>query len=156
MAETEGIEAAVNSIILQGPVFYFRHDQKKYFGSLVESGVKDELTRHYVLKLNPDMIRLYGETQWTAIDWQQRIQLRRKPLAQALHAYFSSHKNPLPVSFSFLQQITGSRNVQAADFKRKCRQALDELVSIGFLQSYSHERDRVTVKRAPPFLPASN
>ena len=36
------------------------HDKKIYFGSLIESGVKDELTRHYNIKLNRDLIRLYG------------------------------------------------------------------------------------------------
>ena len=102
------------------------HDGKKYFGSLIESGVKDELSKHYVVRLNRDIIRLYGETQWTTIDWQQRLLLRRKPLAQALHAYFSSHRNPFPVSLGFLQQITGSRNTQAASFKRHCLHALDE------------------------------
>jgi len=129
------------------------HDGKKYFGSLIESGVKDELTNHYIVKLNRDIIRLYGDTQWTSIDWQQRLSLRRKPLAQSLHAYFSSHRNPFPVTLNFLQKITGSRNVQAAGFKRHCRKALDELVAIGFLESYSIEDDRVTVKRTPTALP---
>ena len=123
------------------------HDGKTYFGSLVESGAKEELTNHYVVKLNRDIIRLYGETQWTAIDWQQRLKLRRKPLAQALHAYYSSHRNPFPVTIGFLQKITGSRNAQRAGFKRDCRTALNELIRIGFLQSYSIDGDRVTVLR---------
>jgi hypothetical protein len=97
--------------------------------------------------LNRDIIRLYGESQWTGIDWQQRLKLRRKPLAQALHAYFSSHRSPFPVTLAFLQKITGSKNTQAASFKRQCRVALDVLTRIGFLQSYAIETDRVTVSR---------
>lgn len=124
-----------------------RHDRKIYFGSLVESGAKDELTSHYVVRLNRDIIRLYGESQWTGIDWQQRLKLRRKPLAQALHAYYSSHRSPFPVTLAFLQKITGSKNTQAASFKRQCRVALDVLSHIGFLQSYTIEADRVTVSR---------
>jgi hypothetical protein len=123
-------------------------DGKTYFGSLVEGGIKDEATSPYVIRLNKDLIRLYGETQWTTVDWQQRQQLRRKPLAQALHAYYSSHKQPFPVKLATLQRLTGSRNTQAAGFKRHCRTALDELVKITFLQNYSIDGDTVTVRRA--------
>ncbi|NMQ30027.1 TrfA family protein, partial [Candidatus Accumulibacter phosphatis] len=99
--------------------------------------------------LHRELIRLYGETQWTAIDWQQRLNLRRKPLAQALHAYYSSHRMPHPVKLSTLQRYTGSRNQQAAGFKVKLRAALDELVKLAFLQSYSIEGDTVAVRRTP-------
>ncbi|WP_428839038.1 hypothetical protein, partial [Methylovulum psychrotolerans] len=51
------------------------------------------------------------------------------------------------VKIAFLQRLTGSRNLQAASFKRQCRAALDELVKINFLESYSIEGDTVTVKR---------
>jgi hypothetical protein len=130
------------------------HEGKKYFGSLIESGAKDELTSHYTIKLNRQLIRLYDESTWTAIDWKQRTQIRKKPLAQALHAYYSSHRTPYPVKLATLQKLTGSRNTQAASFKRQCRTALDELVKIGFLESHSIEGDTVTVKRVPA-LPRS-
>lgn len=125
------------------------HEGKTYFGSLIKSGAKTELTAHYAIELNRDLIRLYGESQWTAIDWQQRIALRRKPLAQALHAYYSSHRTPYPVKLLTLQRLTGSKNIQVASFKRQCRTAFDELVKIGFLQSYNIEGDTVTVMRIP-------
>lgn len=125
------------------------HEGKTYFGAMIKSGIKDELTSHYTVELNRELIRLYGETQWTQIDWQQRRQLGRKPLAQALHAYYSSHKAPFPVTLAFLQRITGSTNPQPASFKRQCRTALAELVSIGFLQSFGIEGDLVTVRRMP-------
>lgn len=126
------------------------HEGKTYFGAMIKSGIKDELTSHYTIELNRELIRLYGETQWTAIDWQQRRQLGRKPLAQALHAYFSSHRAPYPVTLAFLQRITGSKNSQPASFKRQCRTALDELVAIGFLGGYEIDGDRVAVRRAAP------
>ena len=125
------------------------HDGKTYFGSLIRSGAKEELIAHYSIELNRDLIRLYGETQWTGINFEQRLALRRKPLAQALHAYYSSHRVPYPLKVLTLQQLTGCKNAQAASFKRQCRIALDELVKIGFLQSYDIEGDTVTVKRFP-------
>jgi hypothetical protein len=129
------------------------HEKRTYFGSLIENGIKDEMTSHYQVKLNRDLIRLFGDTQWTGIDWQQRLLLSKKPLAQALHAYFSSHQHPHPVTLSFLRDLTGSRNAQAADFKRKVKSALDSLVKISFLRSYQIEGDLVTVERVHKSLP---
>jgi hypothetical protein len=134
-------------IRLAGGISEITHEGKTYFGSLIKAGIKDELTSHYTIELNRELIRLYGETQWTAIDWQQRLQLRKKPLAQALHAFYSSHRQPCAVKLATLQRLTGSRNAQSADFKRKCRAALDELVKLGFLTSYSMDAQNVLVCR---------
>jgi hypothetical protein len=123
-----------------------RHEGRVYFGSLIESGVKDEVTSHYTISINKKLNRLFGDNGWTAIDWQQRLLLRRKPLAQALHAYFSSHERPYPVKLATLQELTGSQNKQQSDFKRKVKTALEALIAIGFLASYLIEEDLVTVK----------
>jgi hypothetical protein len=128
------------------------HEGNTYFGSLIEGGVKNELSSFYTIELNKKMIRLFGDSQWTGVDWQQRLKLRRKALAQSLHGYYSSHKIPKPVTLQFLQNLTGSRNSQPASFKRQCRSALEALTKIGFLESYSIEGGLVTVKRAVPAL----
>jgi TrfA protein len=129
---------------------YITHEGRTYFGSLIEGGTQHETNQQYTIRLNRDLIQLFGDNQWTAIEWQQRLKLRRKPLAQALHAYFSSHQKPYPVKLSTLQEITGSQNPQPASFKRQCRTALDGLIKIGFLESYSIEGDLVTVNRILP------
>lgn len=134
-------------IRLAGGICEITHQEKNYFGPLIKSGVKDEITSHYTIELNRELIRLYGETQWTAIDWQQRLALRTKPLAQALHAFYSSHRQPFPMKLSTLQRMTGSKNAQAASFKRQCAAALDELVKLGFLTGFSMEDATVTVIR---------
>jgi hypothetical protein len=124
-----------------------RHEGVKYFGSLIESGIKDEVTSHYVISINRKLNRLFGDHQWTAIDWEQRLLLKGKPLAQALQAYFSSHERPYAVNLSTLQELTGSRNTQPSSFKRQVKTALEALIKINFLQSYSIENDLVAVKR---------
>lgn len=128
------------------------HEGKTYFGPLVKSGLKDELTKHYRIELNRELIRLFGENQWTALDWQQRQQLRGKHLAQALHAFYSSHRQPYPVKLDTLRGYVGSKNQQKAGFKAKLRLALDELVQIGFLTSYELAGDVVAVHRSAASL----
>ena len=128
------------------------HEGKKFIGSLITSCRQNTITKTYTLELSRELIQLFGETQWTAIDWQQRIELRRKPLAQALHSYYSSHKTPYPVKLEFLQQLTGSKNSQPASFKRQVCTALDVLVAIGFLRDYSVVDGLVSVGRSAILL----
>ena len=124
------------------------HEGKTYFGPLIKSGAKNEITRHYGVELNKGIIHLFGENQWTALDWQQRQELRGQPLAQALHAFYSSHREPYPVKLKTLQAYTGSRNRQLASFKRQVRTALNDLVNVGFLTSFAFDGDLVNVRRA--------
>lgn len=124
------------------------HEGRTYFGPLIKSGAKDEITRHYSVELNKAIIKLFGENQWTALDWQQRQALRKQPLAQALHAFYSSHRQPYAVKLATLQAYTGSRNKQAASFKRQVRIALQELVEVGFLASFSLDGELVKVTRS--------
>ena len=131
------------------------HEGKTYFGPLVKSGLKDDLTNHYRIELNRELIRLFGENQWTALDWQQRQQLRGKHLAQALHAFYSSHKQPFPVKIDTLRGYVGSKNQQKAGFKIKLRNALDDLQEISFLSGYEIAGDVVSVRRALASLPPS-
>ena len=128
------------------------HDGKTYFGPLIKSGAKDEVTRHYAIELNKGIIKLFGENQWTALDWKQRQELRAQPLAQALHAFYSSHREPFAVKLETLQAYTGSRNKQAASFKRQVKIALEQLVTVGFLTTFEIKGSLVSVKRSLPTL----
>jgi len=129
-----------------------KHEGKTYFGPLIKSGAKDEVTRHYGIELNKGIIKLFGDNQWTALDWKQRQELRAQPLAQALHAFYSSHREPFAVKLATLQAYTGSRNKQAASFKRQVRTALAQLVDVGFLASFEITDNLVNVRRATAAL----
>ena len=120
---------------------------RTYMGSLIDGCDIDEHTKVYRLNLNRHLVKLFGENDWTAINWEQRKQLRHKPLCLKLHDYYSSHEKPLPVSIEFLLNITGSTNSQKASFKRQVKTALEQLVKINFLKGYSIEGDIVNVER---------
>ncbi len=134
-------------IRLTGGVIEITHDGRTYIGTMIEGIRKDEFSRVYSLRLNRELISLYGETQHTAIDWKQRLALQRKPLAQFLHGYYSSHREPFPLKLETLYQLAGSQNGKIKGFKQKVKSALEALVAIGFLESYQIKRDLVSVKR---------
>jgi TrfA protein len=123
------------------------NDRSIYGGNLVHNFSVDKETKCYRLQLNRDLIKLFGEHDWTALNWDQRKQLRQKPLAQKLHEYFSSHEFPKPVTIEFLHSMTGSNTKKIFKFKQSLKTALDELVKITFLESYHIEGEKVTVKR---------
>lgn len=122
---------------------------KKYYypGRLISSYILEYSTQKYSVSLDKEAIKLYSGNDWEGINWNQRLQLRGKPLAQALHAYYSSHREPFPVSLTMLKEITGSKNKQLADFKRKCQAALDDLIDIGFLESGEISKSIVIINR---------
>jgi hypothetical protein len=134
---------------LAGGLIEVKLKRGAYYGSFVDDFYVDEVSERYKLTLNKKLINIFGENDWTAISWEQRKQLRSKPLAQKLHEYWSSHAFPKAVTFEFLYNITGSTNKDKYTFKRQVKIALDELMKIGFLESYEidDKRGLVTVKR---------
>jgi hypothetical protein len=116
-----------------------------YFGTMIFQGSKDGVNGRYKLQLNKLLINLYQQSTW--VDWDERLLLRKKPLAQFLHGYFSSHKKPYPVTVAKLMQLSGSKTKRIAKFKENLKAALDELVKIGFLVNYGIEGDLISVAR---------
>ncbi len=125
---------------------YVNINDKQYFGALILQGSKDKVNNRYILQLNRLLINLYQQNTW--IDWDERLLLRKKPLAQYLHGYYSSHKAPHPVKIETLQRFSGSKNKNIPAFKQKLTAAMDELVKIGFFESYKIDMENnVIVKK---------
>ncbi|MGC4089454.1 MAG: plasmid replication initiator TrfA [Polyangiaceae bacterium] len=132
------------------------YEGKTYAGSLLDEFRRDDRSKAYRISLNPELIKLFGENQWTQLDWAQRRRVARQPLAQALHAFWSSHAAPLPVRVETLHGLTGSNTKCLRHFKANLKAALEQLVEIGFLREFAiapgkEGRDVVTVKRERPW-----
>ena len=125
------------------------HKGRTYFGSLIEAGVRDEDTGRYVVEINPKLAKFYGRTQWTQLDWDQRQQLRGKPLALWLHGFYASHARPYPLTVAYLHKLSGSQTKQLRYFKKNLAEALSELVTLGALQAFEIVGDLVHVRTVP-------
>jgi hypothetical protein len=123
--------------------------QKLFWGSLLPRGAADEEgTAQYVVEINRDLARLF-DRGFTQIDWDQRKRLRRKPLAQWLHLYYSSHARPFPVTVTWLRDKSGSKTASIRAFRQNLRAALDEIRTVGVIDDWSVENDLVRVARRP-------
>jgi plasmid replication initiation protein len=99
------------------------------------------------IRLDPQILHLFGDTDFSLVDWQKRLQLRT--LAKWLHNYFASHREPLPISVGRLYELCGSSNKRLSGFRADLVSALDELRRVGFLTYYGigDKNDLVVVRR---------
>lgn len=121
-----------------------------YSGSLVTDFVW--VQKRWAVKLNPEIVRLFGTTNYTRIEWEQRLRLA--PLAKKLHAYYVTHKEPFALKVETIRDLCGSRIAELSQFRPPLKKALDKLVDIGFLESWTLDKrtDVVRVVRAPQVL----
>jgi hypothetical protein len=118
-----------------------------YGGAMLEFR-RDEVAGVYIVRLNPTILNLYN-AGWTAIDWDIRHKLRRKPLALWLHGWLSSNAKNYPVKVETLHCLSGSRNAQKAGFKRHLAKALDDLQAVGAISGYRFTSGLLTIERKP-------
>lgn len=135
---------------LQGAVAEITVNRRfTYSGQLIDEVARDEETGHYFLLINPRLAALYDAKSWTAVDWDQRQKLRRKPLALWLHGFFATHAEPFPLKVESLREWSGSQTQVKRYFKKNLKVALEELKAIGALVSYRFEDDLLYVERVP-------
>ena len=118
-----------------------------YGGSLLEFYRDDETGRYY-LEINPKMKAIY-DAGYTLTDWDERAELRGKPLALWLHGYFATHADPFPVKVETLHRLSGSVNKDIYSFKQKLNAALADIQAIGAIEGYAIEGELVSVERTP-------
>jgi hypothetical protein len=125
----------------------FERQGYTYGRGLIASYDIDHNSRLYRVCVDPDMAKLYA-AGWSAIDWQQRQALRRKPLALWLQGYYATHAKPLPVKVETLRALSGSNDKTLFSYRQKLRRALDELKAIGAIASWKIDKaDLVSVDR---------
>jgi hypothetical protein len=103
------------------------HGRYTYGGSMLEF-TYDETAEVYVLRLNPKILSLY-KAGWSAIDWDIRQKLRRKPLALWLHGYLSSDAENYPTKLETLHRLSGSKTKELWKFKQNLKAALSKLAA---------------------------
>lgn len=101
------------------------HGRYTYAGGMLEFAY-DENLGLYSICMNPRIFALY-EAGWTAIDWEVRQKLRRKPLALWLHGYLSSDAENYPTQVETIRRLCGSKTKALKHFKANLKAALHDL-----------------------------
>lgn len=125
-------------------------DKKTFMGTLVHKAFRDEATGRYVVIFDEDMLQLY-QTGHTLIDWEQRQALGKNNLAKWLQGFYASHAKPFPYKVKTLMDLCGSTTKRLVDFRVSLRAALDQLMNVGAIQSWTIDpkTDLVEVVNVP-------
>ena len=115
---------------LASSVVEIKDAHRAYFGPLLHHGGRDDHTGRYVIEMNPKIIELYGLDGWSSVEFGQRMALKKQPLAQWLHGYYSSHAKPFPVKIETLHRLCGSQNAAIKGFKQELKSALRKLEKV--------------------------
>lgn len=110
--------------------------QKTYMGTLIQDAGIDESTGRWEVVFNKRMLKLY-ENGYTLVDWDQRQALGKNNLAKWLHGHYASHAKPFPYKVQTLMNLCGSTTKRLVDFRISLRAALDQLVNVGAILSWS-------------------
>jgi hypothetical protein len=101
----------------------------------------------FSLWIDPSVIALFGEEQYTLIDWADRLELG--PLAKWLHSFYFTHRKPFAYRVETLHKLCGSRTKELRSFKKALAKTLEGLKASGFLEYVKIDGDLVLVRRAP-------
>ena len=124
-----------------------RDGKKVYWGSLLPEGAANLDNGELVIQINRQLIKLF-DRGFTTIEWKQRLQLTKKPLAQHLHAWICSHSKPFPVTVEYLHQICGSETKELRYFRANLKTALEEIQATGAISAWRiDEEDKVYVTK---------
>jgi hypothetical protein len=134
---------------LAASVVEIKDGHRAYFGPILHHGGRDDQTGRYVIEMNPKIIELYGIDGWSSVEFGQRMALKKRPLAQWLHGYYSSHAKPFPVKVETLQRLCGSQNTGIKGFRQKLKSALEKLAEVTQWRWEIDAADLVHVSKAP-------
>jgi hypothetical protein len=115
--------------------------------NLLNQVIGNDETTHIKLQFNTLLLQLFG-SDWTALQWEERRQLKTKPLALWLQGYFASHAAPYPVKVSTLMRMCGSETKRLRRFKEALKKAFDELTRVTGIKA-TLDGDLVVVQKTP-------
>jgi hypothetical protein len=119
-----------------------------FSGSLVSHYMRETTTKVYKITFAKEIATLFAPASWTQIEWEDRLALKGKPLAQWLHSYYSTHAAPFPVTVGFLHEKCGSPTKLLKHFKTELKNAFAALEStLGWVASW--DGDLVSITKPP-------
>lgn len=133
---------------LQAAVIEISDGGYSYSGQLINS-VKRNPDLTYKIIINLDIAKLFGKSGWTGVDIENRRKLSRRPLAQWLHGFYSSHENTSMYFYSLrkIRDISGSGDINPSGFKRNVKNALAAVEDATGWKCWIDERDCLHVQK---------
>jgi Replication initiator protein A len=98
-----------------------------FTGHLISSYIREKNSKLYKVTFAKEIRDLFAPACWTQLEWEERMALRGKPLAQWLHGFYCSHVPRFALSTAFLHEKTGSLRPSLRRFREDLKAALATL-----------------------------
>jgi hypothetical protein len=134
---------------LASSVVEIKDGKRAYFGPMLHHGTRDDETGHYCIEINPAIVALYGSDGWSQIEFEQRKALKRQPLAQWLHGFYSTHAAPYPIKVETIHRLSGSEARLMKHFRAELREALAKLETATGWTWEIDDSDLVQISKKP-------
>jgi len=115
---------------------YLKTKRFDYVGHLIDDAQQDKKTKFWTYRANPTLGKFYDVGNYTLIDWEERKALKGKDLARWVQLQLSTHARPFPMKIETIRRLSGSKNKQKSDFKRKLQTALNDLKALGIIADW--------------------
>lgn len=147
---------SIERLKVTGLTISTRNDSSGYSGSLIREYMWDhkdeEGTTRWMVRFEAKVSMLFMQDTTSFVEWEQRKQLgTRSPIALWLHAFYTSHRDPIPYSIGKLHELSRSDSTLST-FRRGVKAALEKMIDIGFLKEFDLVNDVVYVKKASVML----
>lgn len=106
------------------------------------------MTEEYFVEINPRLAVLFMGNRWTTVDAVERRALRRHPLAQWLHAFYSTHAAPYRYKVETIKNLCGSDTEDLWKFRQMLRRAIAELSRVTGWSCAIDENDCLVVNKS--------
>lgn len=132
--EHKQLKAEINRLV-KGTI-QLKTKRFDYIGHLIDDAQQDKETKFWTYRANQTLRKFYDVENYTLIDWEGRKALKGKDLARWLQLQLASHARPFPMKVETIRRLSGSKNKQKSDFKRKLQTALEDLKARGIIVSW--------------------
>lgn len=126
------------------------NDEWRYEGSLIDEIARNESKRLLIIKLNTNMLRLFGHG-WTGMELGHRAAMGRNQLARWLYAFASTHTTMHPISTPKIRELCASEIADIYRFRQQLKKAVqlvNEVTGMGIIYDpqkdaiYTHKRQK--------------
>lgn len=102
----------------------------------------------WMVRFEPRISLLFMDDTTTLLEWEVRKKIgTRAAVANWLCAFYSSHRDPIPMPVGKIYQMSRSQDTRKG-FVRTLKNALLKLQEVGFLENFKIQDDTVYVQKA--------
>jgi TrfA protein len=145
-------QESISRLKVTGIELIYNNGDDGYSGSLIReyawSATDTKGDTKWMVSFEPRIFHLFAQDTTTLLEWEIRKKIgSRATVAQWLHSFYSTHRDPLPISISKLYEMSRSDSTLST-FRTTIKRALDRLIEVEFLTSHNIVNDVLTVRKS--------